>query len=478
MRLYNTMTRKIDPVETAHPKIARIYACGPTVYRDAHVGNMRTFLVTDLIARTLRHQGLRTIVVQNITDVGHMADDTGLGETQLDPAPQDKMLAESEKTGQSALEIAQRFEHRFHRDLAQLNIYPADHYPKASESIDSMLDLIRKLIDSGNAYVGTDKSVYFSAESFPSYGAISGNKLDALRPGHKFDPDENESAKRFHADWALWKSAGDTRTQLTWETPWGRGFPGWHTECSAMSMDLLGESIDIHTGGIDLRFPHHEDERAQSNSAISGDHEVVRHWVHAEHLLFESRKMSKSSGNVVLVQDIIDRGYDPLVIRLAFLQHKYRSQMNLTWEVLTSSQELLDRWRRKVNVWSQSESQAMDQGLIAEIAGHFAEDLNTPMAVNALRTLEKSPQVSDGSKFEMFAYLDSLFGLDLTREVGHGLNSLSEIPPEVSQLLEQRNAARNSRDWALSDQLRDQIAERGFTVVDTSEGSQLETTKT
>jgi cysteinyl-tRNA synthetase len=472
------MTRKIDPVETAHPKIARIYACGPTVYRDAHVGNMRTFLVTDLIARTLRHQGLRTIVVQNITDVGHMADDTGLGETQLDPAPQDKMLAESEKTGQSALEIAQRFEHRFHRDLAQLNIYPADHYPKASESIDSMLDLIKKLIDSGNAYVGTDKSVYFSAESFPSYGAISGNKLDALRPGHKFDPDENESAKRFHADWALWKSAGDTRTQLTWETPWGRGFPGWHTECSAMSMDLLGESIDIHTGGIDLRFPHHEDERAQSNSAISGDHEVVRHWVHAEHLLFESRKMSKSSGNVVLVQDIIDRGYDPLVIRLAFLQHKYRSQMNLTWEVLTSSQELLDRWRRKVNVWSQSESQAMDQGLIAEIAGHFSEDLNTPMAVNALRTLEKSPQVSDGSKFEMFAYLDSLFGLDLTREVGHGLNSISEIPPEVSQLLEQRNAARNSRDWALSDQLRDQIAERGFTVVDTSEGSQLETTKT
>ena len=188
--------------------------------------------------------------------------------------------------------------------------------------------------------------------------------------------------------------------------------------------------------------------------------------------------MSKSSGNVVLVQDIIDRGYDPLVIRLAFLQHRYRSQMNLTWEVLASSQELLDRWRRKVNVWSQSESQAMDQELITEIAGHFSQDLNTPMAVNALRTLEKNPQISDGSKFEMFSYLDSLFGLDLTREVGHNLNSLSEIPPDVSQLLEQRNAARTSRDWALSDQLRDQIAELGFTVVDTSEGSQLETNKT
>lgn len=472
MRLYNTMTREVDPVVTIHPEIVRIYACGPTVYRDAHVGNMRTFLVTDLIARTLRYEGLRTIVVQNITDVGHMADDTGLGTD-----PQDKMLAESEKTGRSALDIAQHFEHKFHQDLAQLNIYPADHYPKASESIDSMLDLIGKLINSGNAYVGSDNSVYFSAKSFLSYGALSGNRLDALRAGHKFDPDENESAKRFHADWALWKSAGENRTQLTWEAPWGRGFPGWHTECSAMSVDLLGENIDLHTGGIDLRFPHHEDERAQSNSAISGDHEVVRHWVHAEHLLFESRKMSKSAGNVVLVQDIIERGYDPLVIRLAFLQHKYRSQMNLTWEVLASSQELLDRWRRKVNIWSQSESQKMDQGFISEIAGYFSQDLNTPMAINSLRALEKSPQISDGSKFEMFAYLDSLFGLDLTREVGRDLDSISEIPDDVSGLLEQRDAARTSRDWALSDLLRDQIAERGFTVVDTSDGSHLEINK-
>ncbi len=472
MRLYNTMTREIDPVETTHPDIARIYACGPTVYRDAHVGNMRTFLVTDLIARTLRHEGFRTIVVQNITDVGHMVDDTGLG-TDV----QDKMLAESEKTGKTALDLAQYFEREFHQDLALLNIYPADHYPKASESIDLMLALINKLIDTGNAYVGTDNSVYFSAESFPSYGALSGNRLDALRPGHKFDTGENESAKRFHADWALWRSAGANRTQLTWETPWGRGFPGWHTECSAMSLDLLGENIDIHTGGIDLRFPHHEDERAQSNSAISGDHEVVRHWVHAEHLLFESRKMSKSAGNVVLIQDVVDRGCDALAIRLAFMQHKYRSQMNLTWEVIESSQELLDRWRHKVNIWSQSESQAMDQELVNQIAGYFSQDLNTPMAVNALRTLEKNTEISDGAKFEMFAYLDSLFGLDLTREVGKDLNPTSQIPVEVSELLQQRNAARNAKDWALSDRLRDQIEKCGFTVVDTSEGAQLKPTK-
>ncbi len=483
MRIYNTMTREIDPVETTHPDIARIYACGPTVYRDAHVGNMRTFLVTDLIARTLRYEGLRTIVVQNITDVGHMADDTGLGdENESLPGSQDKMLAESEKTGKSALEIARHFENAFHQDLSRLNIYPADHYPKASESIDSMITLIHKLIDSGNAYIGTDNSVYFSAESFPSYGALSGNKLDSLRPGHKFDAEEDESAKKFHADWALWKSAGENRTQLTWETPWGRGFPGWHTECSAMSLDLLGDSIDIHTGGIDLRFPHHEDERAQSNSATSGEgesgtREVVRHWVHAEHLLFESRKMSKSSGNVVLVQDVIDRGYDPLALRLAFMQHKYRSQMNLTWEVIESSQELLDRWRHKVNIWSHSDSQAMDQVVVDEISGYFSQDLNTPMAVNSLRTLEKSSEISDGAKFEIFAHLDSLFGLDLVRDVGKDLNPSMQIPEEVSELLEQRNAARGEKDWALSDKLRDQIAACGFTIVDTGDGAHLEPKK-
>lgn len=478
MLLYNTMTREIDPVETIHPDITRIYACGPTVYRDAHVGNMRTFLVTDLIARTLRYEGFRTILVQNITDVGHMADDTGLGDGNDSLSDsQDKMLAESAKTGKSALDIARHFEQAFHQDLARLNIYPADHYPKASESIDSMLTLIQKLIDSGNAYVGADNSVYFSAESFPSYGALSGNRLDALRPGHKFDPEENGSAKRFHADWALWKLAGENRTQLTWETPWGRGFPGWHTECSAMSLDLLGENIDIHTGGIDLRFPHHEDERAQSNSATIGEHEVVRHWVHAEHLLFETRKMSKSSGNVVLVQDVIDRGYDPLALRLAFMQHKYRSQMNLTWELIESSQDLLERWRHKVNIWSQSESQAMNQELVDEISGYFSQDLNTPMAVNALRILEKNPGVSDGAKFEIFAHLDSLFGLDLAREVGKDLNPTSQIPAAVSELLERRNAARKAKDWALSDQLRDHIAECGFAVVDTADGAHLEPSK-
>jgi cysteinyl-tRNA synthetase len=402
-----------------------------------------------------------------------MANDTGLGDAvDFDPDEgqadtEDKVLAQASRTGKSAQEITAHYEKAFHKDLAALNIYPADHYPKASESIDSMIALIGQLLESGHAYVGHDKSVYFNARSFPTYGALSGNRLDQLKPGHRFEVHETESAKEFHADWALWKVAGSDRNQLTWDTPWGRGFPGWHTECSAMSLDLLGNAIDIHTGGIDLRFPHHEDERAQSNS--SAGREVVNHWVHAEHLLFENRKMSKSAGNVVLVQDIIDRGFDPLALRMAFLQHRYRSQMNLTWDVISAANEQLTRWRTRINEWSESESEPMAQEYVDSFTESFFYDLNTPQAVNQLRNLERDPSISAGSKFETFIHLDSLLGLDLARDIG----KRTEIPQEVQQLLNQRNLARENKDWAGSDQLRDAIAALGFSVKDTANGQEI-----
>lgn len=473
MRLYDTMTRTVRAVETANPRLARIYACGPTVYRDAHVGNMRTFLVTDLIARGLRYQKYRTLVVQNITDVGHMANDAGLGEN-LDFNPQegqadteDKVLAQAKYLGKTAQEITSHYEMTFHKDLAALNIYPADHYPKASESIDSMITLVTQLLDSGHAYIGQDKSVYFNARSFPTYGALSGNRLDQLKPAHRFIVEEAESGKDFHADWILWKVAGGERTQLTWDTPWGRGYPGWHTECSAMSLELLGSTIDIHTGGIDLRFPHHEDERAQSNA--SAGCEVVSHWVHAEHLLFESKKMSKSSGNVVLVQDVITRGFDPLALRLAFLQHRYRSQMNLNWDVIAAANEQLIRWRTRINEWSESVSEPMSQVFVNSFTELFFDDLNTPQALNELRNLERDPSISTGAKFETFVHLDSLLGLDLARDIGKKV----QIPDRVQQLLLEREAARKDKNWTASDQLRDAIADIGFTVKDTAQGQEI-----
>jgi cysteinyl-tRNA synthetase len=475
MRLYDTRIREVVPIVPAKAGALRIYACGPTVYRDAHVGNMRTFLLTDLIRRTAKWSGLRVHLVQNITDVGHMADDTGLGGAGLGAVDEgqgdteDRLLLQAQAEGRGALDVARHYEAAFHRDLAALNIHPADSYPRASESIDAMIDLIAGLIESGHAYVGTDGSVFFDARSYPDYGDLSGNRLEDLRPGHRFEGGV-DPAKRFHADWALWKHAGPNRTQLVWDTPWGRGFPGWHTECSAMSLQLLGTSIDIHTGGIDLRFPHHEDERAQSNCAVG--REVVQHWVHAEHLLFEGRKMSKSAGNVVLVRDVHDAGLDPLSLRLAFLQHRYRQQMNLTWQVLQGAHETLQRWRTKVAAWAEEPSAAPASEVVDRVADHFAEDLDTPRALQAVRELERDPDVSPGAKFETFAMLDRLLGLDLTRQVGQAAPATA-IPTQVQDLLARRAAARAARDWGASDDLRDQIAALGFAVTDTPDGQQV-----
>lgn len=467
MRLYDTVSRAAVPIEPITPGALRIYACGPTVYRDAHVGNMRTFLVTDLIARVARDEGLRTRVVQNITDVGHMADDTGLGGVdEGQGGAEDRVVREAETTGSTAMEIARRYEEAFHRDLAALNIYPADEYPRASDWIEAMVDLTARLVASGHAYVGEDQSVYFDVTSVPDYGRISGNRIEDLRAGHKFDPAAS-TAKRFHADWALWKHAGDTRTQMVWDTPWGRGFPGWHIECSAMSLQLLGPQIDIHTGGIDLRFPHHEDERAQSNAATG--HEVVKTWVHAEHLLFDGRKMSKSAGNVVLVAHVIERGIDPLALRLAFLQHRYRQQMNLTWAVIEGAATTLTRWRTRVAEWATEPSAPIPAAWLEDFQSAVRDDLDTPRALQLLHAVERDSG-APGAKFEFFAYADRILGLDLVRDVGRS----TTVPDDVMALIDERATARAAKDWAASDDLRAQIAERGFQVIDGPDGQSVQ----
>ena len=474
LRLYDTAARAVVDVEPTTPGLLRVYACGPTVYRDAHVGNMRTFLLTDLIRRSAEMSGLRVQLVQNITDVGHMADDTGLGGLGLGDIDEgqgdteDRVLLQAQREGRGALDVARHYEARFHDDLAALNIRPADDYPRASESIDDMIELIGTLLEREHAYVGADGSVFFDARSYPEYGRLSGNRLDQLKPGHRFDATV-ESTKRFHADWALWKRAGAGRTQLVWETPWGAGFPGWHTECSAMSLRLLGDVIDIHTGGIDLRFPHHEDERAQSNCATGK--EVVQHWVHAEHLLFEGRKMSKSSGNVVLVSDVAGRGLDPLSLRLAFLQHRYRQQMNLTWEVIEAADTTLKRWRSRVAEWSIAPADSVSVDYRDAIVSAFSDDLDTPRAIQSLRQLEKDPDVSDGARFETFRLVDELLGLDLLRDVGRA-PAVVELPEGAQALLDERAAARAAKDWAQSDALRDALAALGVIVKDTPEGQQ------
>ncbi|MEI6551598.1 MAG: cysteine--tRNA ligase [Actinomycetes bacterium] len=444
MKLYDTKSRALKEA-TSTDGLLTMYCCGPTVYRDAHVGNLRTFMLADLISRVAVLSGTKVKLVQNITDVGHMSEDfTG----------DDKILAQATIEKKSPLEIARKYEEEFHKDLSALNIKKADAYPRASESIELMQSMIAELMDKGFAYVGGDKTVYFDAQKFESYGAISGNKLESLIPGHKFES-HNDGAKRFHADWALWKTAGDRR-EMIWDSPWGPGFPGWHIECSAMSMDMLKKHVDVHVGGIDLRFPHHENERAQSNSVIG--QEAVDVWVHGEHLLFEGRKMSKSSGNVVLVSDIIARGIDPLALRLCFLENRYRSQMDLTWNSITAANETLKRWRNKMSAWSQSTTISID----SEMESAFNNDLDTPKVILRLRDIEKS---NCENKRELFMYADQVLGLDLDRPV-----VARALTDQMQKLLDERTKARSEKRWADSDALRVQLEELGLQIQDTADG--------
>ena len=447
LRIYDTLTREVKSIESRDGFIS-IYCCGPTVYRDAHVGNLRTFLLSDLIARTLSLQGIEVQLIQNITDVGHMADDF---------EEEDKMLAESEKRKVDPFEIAREFESRFHRDLALLNIRAADRYPRASENMDSMQKAIGELIEKKSAYIGSDGSVYFDATSFESYGAISGNRLEALKPGHRYEY-KDEGGKRFHADWALWKLAG-ARTQMIWESPWGSGFPGWHIECSAMSIYFLDAAVDIHVGGIDLRFPHHENERAQSNS-LTGQ-EVVKTWVHGEHLLFEGRKMSKSAGNVVLLGDLIERGLDPLSLRFALLENRYRSQMDLSWASLEAAHSTLRRWRKVMKDWGSSSELKIDN----EVTESLSTDLDTPRAMQRLRAIEKDASIGNQDKRAIFLYADQVLGLALDRAPEE-----KPLADELKELLKKREVARKEKNWAASDELRSQLESAGLEINDSAEG--------
>jgi cysteinyl-tRNA synthetase len=288
---------------------------------------------------------------------------------------------------------------------------------------------------------------------------LSGNKLEALKPGHRYEFTD-EGGKRFHADWALWKLAG-ARTQMIWDSPWGAGFPGWHIECSAMSIELLDGHVDLHIGGIDLRFPHHENERAQSDS-LTGD-ETVDTWVHGEHLLFEGRKMSKSAGNVVLLQDVIDRGLDPLSLRFALLENRYRSQMDLSWASLEAAHTTLKRWRQLLADAGNGTEIKFDQ----EISDALTTDLDTPRAMQRIRAIEKDSAIGALDKRALFLFADQVLGLELDR----GVES-KEASAEIKALLEARITARSEKNWALSDSLRDQLSDAGLEIKDGANGQE------
>ncbi|HVU73136.1 MAG TPA: cysteine--tRNA ligase [Mycobacteriales bacterium] len=455
LRLYDTRLREVVDIVPVKPGILSIYACGPTVYKPQHVGNLRSSLFPDLIGRVASWHGLQVRFVQNITDVGHLDEESG----------EDKMIAEAQRRGLSPLEIAREIEALFKADGEALGYRPAMAHPRATEYVPQMIAMTEKLIELGHAYE-SGGSVWYDARSFDSYGEVSNNRIDELDAGASGRlSSEEESLKRFHADWALWRGVGFTDEAVTFDSPWGRGVPGWHIECSAMSLDLLGDAIDIHTGGIDLRFPHHEDERAQSNPVAGKD--VIHHWVHGEHLLSDGKKMAKSTGNVVLLSDVVERGLDPLAVRLFFLTAHYRTQSNLTWKALEDADKRLQVLRRKVAEWAESPSAPVADAYVERVVAAFDDDLSTPAALAALSELVRDPAVSPGSKFETAVKLDRLFGLDLMRHVGQPPPAL---PAGAREKLAERETARAAKDFATSDRLRDELAAVGVKVADTPDG--------
>jgi len=459
MRLYNTLTRAVEEVVPVEPGRVKIYACGPTVYRYVHLGNLRTFMLTDLIRRTLEFEGYEVTEVQNITDVGHMTDESS-------PEAVDKMLLAVEDEGLQPLEIAEKYTQEALDDMAAVGIRLPDIMPKATDHIPEMIELTSTLIERDHAYVVETGSVYYDVTSFPGYGKLSGNTLDKLKAGHR--DLETDPAKRHPADFALWKSAGPGRL-MKWPSPWGEGFPGWHIECSAMSMKYLGDRFDVHTGGNDLKFPHHEDEIAQSEGAVG--HQVVSTWVHGGFLRLTGQKIAKSTGNVIRAAELVERGLDPLAFRWLTFQTRYRSEMDFTWEVMETADQRVRQLRRHVAEWGEPSSArgTTAKDFDARFREALANDLDMPSAVLAVNDLDRSSEVPPGEKRALLASWDHVLGLDLEREALAGW----EPTAEMRRLVAERDAARETKDYARSDELRDELQAMDLEVMDTAEGTKV-----
>ena len=454
----NTLTRAKEPLRPRTPGRVAMYTCGPTVYRSAHIGNLRTFLLADLLRRALEADGTQVRQVQNITDVGHMVDE------QFDRG-EDRMLVSARLEDKSPAEIAAHYTEAFLADAAAFNLQPAADYPRASEYVPQMQDLVARLLEGGHAYE-VEGNVYFAVESFPGYGRLSGNTLERLRAGHR--QEEPDPRKRHHADFALWKAAGPGRL-VKWPSPWGDGYPGWHIECSAMSLATLGEHIDVHTGGEDNVFPHHEDEIAQSEAVVG--HPVVTTWVHGRHLLTGDFKMSKSRGNFLSLRELTDQGRSPLAARLLFLQARYRSPLNFTWDALAGAERTLERLRSRTAAWARDPGDpgpgpGGDAGAYeARFWAAVHDDLDTPTALAVLHELEADESLTPAARLTAVRSFDRFLGLDLDAEVGRAL------PAGAEALIAEREAARAARDFAAADRLRDRLSAIGVEVTDTRSGT-------
>lgn len=457
LRFYNTMTRTLEEFNPIKPGEVRMYTCGPTVYAPAHVGNFRAYMFEDILRRYLTYKGFKVTQVMNLTDID------------------DKTIRDSRAKGITLKEHTQPLIDMFFEDIDRLNIQRAEYYPAATEHIEEMVAMVEKLLERGHAYRSGD-SIYYKISSFPKYGSLSHMKIEELMAGARIDSDEYE--KETASDFALWKGWTEKDGAVFWETSLGKGRPGWHIECSAMSKKYLGEQFDIHTGGVDNIFPHHENEIAQSEGATGK--KFVNYWLHNAHLQIESKKMAKSEGNFFTVQDLVDQGHDPLAIRFVLLSTHYRQQLNFTMDGLEAAKASITRLRDfKSNVESASgtgDTAAVKDAIDKAVKGFedgldndlnispsiaavfdFVRDINSVIADKGLSAPEKE------SVLETLERFDGVLGVIFVAEAG--------IDTEIDEMIQKRLQARKNKDFQMADKIRDELLAKGIILEDTPSGT-------
>ena len=469
IRLFNTMSRKMEEFKPLTPGRVTFYSCGPTVYHYTHIGNLRSFVLADLLKRMFIENGFDVFNVMNITDVGHLTSDD-------DDSGEDKMEKGAARENKSVWDVAKFYTDEFLRDSADLNLLEPSARPRATEYIQQQIDLVQKLVDLGYTYEIPGDGIYYDTSKFSAYGALTGGGLSGNRAGARV---EFNDAKRNPTDFALWKfSPTDNKRQLEWDSPWGVGFPGWHIECSAMSMALLGNHFDIHTGGVDLSRVHHANEIAQSEPITGAP--WVKYWVHSEFLVDKSgEKMSKSSGEFLTLSVLKNHGYDPMAYRYMLLMGHYQSQLAFSWDALDAAANgYKNMVRRVADIISDKQPGAMEQSVFDEwhdkILAVMSDNLKTAEALVLVQELLRSSTVNPATKQALLEFIDRLLGLQLIPAAKQLLSlENADVPAEIQALADARTAAKAERNWARADELRAQIDAAGWSVVDTKDGVKI-----
>lgn len=461
MKLYNTLSKKIEKFIPHEEGIVKMYTCGPTVYHFAHIGNLRTYIAEDVLERSLHYLGYQVERVMNITDVGHLTSDSDSGE--------DKMLKGAKREHKSVLEIADMYTEAFKQDCEKLNILWPDTVVKATSQIDAYIQVIQTLLEKGYAYV-SGGNVYFDTSKLEDYYKLTNHKEDDMVVGVR-EGVEYDEAKRNQADFALWFTKSKFEDQeLKWDSPWGVGYPGWHIECSCISMKYLGEYLDIHCGGVDNIFPHHTNEIAQSEAYLG--HDWCKYWFHVEHLNDMHGKMAKSSGEFKTVSLLEEKGYDPLAYRYFCLGSHYRKTLTFTYESLDTAQNAYKKLKNKIK--SLSREPDLHESKIDYYQEKFKEaindDLNTSMMLTVLYDMLKDKDLTDFTKLYLTEDFDKVLGLDLIDEEKE-VNIDEEY---INKKIEERNEAKKNKDFALADQIRDELLKDNIKLIDTREGTKFE----